>query len=498
MTPVVAMRGVTKRFDRVVALDGVDLDVLPGTIHALVGENGAGKTTLMRVLQGLLRADAGDVELCGEVRSWRNAADAIAQGVGMVSQHYSIIGELSCLQNLALGAEPSGWIDWSSAERRAQELAERMGFTFDWRRPAYELSPAGAQKLEILKLLWRDASVMILDEPTAMLSPSDADALFRSLGQLTAEGATVILVTHRLPEVIEHCQRVTVLRGGQKVADRDVTQTSSHELAELIVGRSLLEPPARSARPGEALLRVEGLTVRDARGHDALQGASFELRSGEVVGLAGVDGNGQRELFQALIGAADVRAGTITLAGADLSTASTRDRLAGGMRLIPEDRHDEGVIETWSLEENAGLGLQRAPEIAQSGRIRFAERVALADRVVARFQTKCDGIGAPMASLSGGNQQRFVAARALEFGAKVVLAFQPTRGLDLAASQAVYAALQATADSGAAVLVVSFDLDELLVNCDRVLAICHGAITPPPPGRERDRAAIGRLMVGAS
>jgi simple sugar transport system ATP-binding protein len=498
VTPVVSMRGITKRFERVTALDAVDLEVLPGTIHALVGENGAGKTTLMRILQGLLRPDAGAIELRGARRHWRRAADAIAQGIGMVSQHYSIIGELSCLQNLVLGAEPSAWIRWPSAEARAQELARSMGFSFDWHGPARELSPASAQKLEILKLLWRNASVMILDEPTAMLSPGDSDGLFQSLAQIVSAGSTVILVTHRLPEVMLHCHRVTVLRGGRKAADRDVSQTSAHELAELIVGRSLLEPPARHPSPGGVLLRVSGLTVLDARRHEALRGASLELRAGEVVGLAGVDGNGQRELFQAIVGTASPVEGEIELDGQDLAGRPTAERLALGVRLIPEDRHAEGVVADWSLEENAGLGLHRSPALQRRGGIRFAARRELALRVAERFQTRSEGIGAPMASLSGGNQQRFVASRALELGPRLVLAFQPVRGLDLAASQAVYAALQATADAGAAVLVVSFDLDELLANCDRVLAICHGRVFAPPPGRERDRAAIGRMMVGAS
>lgn len=491
------MRGITKRFGSVVALDSVDLEVRQGAIHAIVGENGAGKTTLMRVLQGLLRADSGTIEVRGREVHFRHAHDAMREHIGMVSQHYSIIPELTCLQNLMLGAEPGPWISASSAERRAQDLAGQMGFEFEWRKPAAGLSPAGAQKLEILKLLWRGSEIMILDEPTAMLSPADSDALFASLKQLTERGSTVLLVTHRLPEVMEHCEAITVLRGGKKVNDRLVTETTSIELAEMIVGHAVGAAPVRSFAPGEPMLQIRDLWAKGNRGDDALKGVSFELLAGEMVGVAGVDGNGQREMFHALMGLARASRGSIEFRGGRIDGATTRERIQRGFRLIPEDRHEEGVVEDWSLVENAALGLQRIPPIARGAVLDGAECGRAAARIADRFQTKHGGVGMPLRSLSGGNQQRFVAGRALELEPQVILAFQPTRGLDIDGTRQVYDALRQRCRDGACALVVSFDLDELLENCDRIVVLNGGRLLSPPPDKHNDRAEIGRLMVGA-
>ena len=494
MTPAVRMSGVTKRFGAFTALDSVDLEVAPGTVHAIVGENGAGKTTLMRVLYGAVKPDGGAIEVDGAARHWRNSAEAIAHGIGMVSQHYSIIPELTCLQNLVLGAEPAFLLPLDSMKARAGALAEQMGFSFDWDAEASTLSPASAQKLEILKLLWRESQTMVLDEPTAMLSPTDSEALYASLKSLAAQGATVIVVTHRIPEVLQHCSRVTVLRGGKKVADRDVAQTDATELAELIVGHSLVSAEFESTALGEPVLDVSGLVVRGSRREEALRGASLTVCSGEIVGLAGVDGNGQRELIQALAGVLRIESGTIVLDRVDATRLSARARARAGMRLIPEDRHEEGVVEDWSLTDNAALGLQRLEPLARGPWSDLGERTALAERIAERFRTKHAGLRSPMRSLSGGNQQRFVAARALELGPRLVLAFQPTRGLDIDGTAQLYAAIRGLCREGAGALVVSFDLDELLENCDRTLVIREGRIYEP---ERQDRLEIGRLMVGA-
>jgi len=495
---VVSMKGVCKRFGAVEALSEVDLEVEEGTIHAVVGENGAGKTTLMRILYGALRADSGSIEVRGRPCSFRSASDGIAHGIGMVSQHYSIIGELSCLQNLMLGAEPGWVLERGSARARADELAAKMGFRFDWDQPAWSLSPASAQKLEILKLLWRDSTVMILDEPTAMLSPADSDALFESLHQLTVAGATVVLVTHRLQEVIAHAQRVTVLRGGRRVSDQEVGSTDVSRLAEAIVGHALAPPaPRELTRTQQQTLEVRDLSVCGERGDVAVKSASFEVGRGEVVGIAGVDGSGQRELFWCLLGLLSAQSGQIFAEGAAWESLSTQGRLQWGLRVIPEDRLEEGVVESWPLEENAILGFQRLPPISRGPWLNRAAAAEMAERVAERFSTKHAGIQKRMSSLSGGNQQRFVAGRAFELDPKLILAFQPARGLDIDATSAVYSALHRACDEGSAALVVSFDLDELLAHCDRVLVMCGGKLTSPPSGSELDRAAIGRLMVGA-
>lgn len=496
---MVSIRGVSKRFGSVQALDDVSLEVGRGEIHALVGENGAGKTTLMRILYGVLQSDAGSIEVEGKPARFRTARDGIAAGIGMVSQHYSIIGELSCLENLMLGAEPGAVISKTAATVRAQSLAEAMGFVFDWGAEASTLSPGSAQKLEILKLLWRNARIMILDEPTAMLSPADGEALFASLKLLAAQGATVILVTHRLPEVMDHCTRVTVLRGGKRIAALPVAETDAKRLAEMIVGHALDEVPRRKPLAGaQSLLEVRNLTVLGDRGNEAVQAASFDVREGEVLGVAGVDGSGQRELFWALLGALKPISGTITLAGEDLSGESVPGRLERGIRLIPEDRHLEGAVDDWSLDLNAALGQQRMAPIAKGAWIAKAHRRQLAQQIAERFETRYATLDSPMDSLSGGNQQRFVAARALALAPKLILAFQPARGLDIDATRAVYRGLQESCEQGAGAIVVSFDLDELLEHCDRVIVMNRGIVAAPAPDAELDRAAIGQLMVSAA
>ncbi len=489
------MTGVTVRFGPVAALSEASFAAERGAIHALVGENGAGKTTLMRVLFGAQRPDSGRVEVDGRPVAFRSSREAIKAGIGMVSQHYSVIPELTCLQNLTLGAEQGWWLDTRSAAARATELAARMGYEFDWHAPSSGLSPAGSQKLEILKLLWRDSKVMVLDEPTAMLSPADSDALYASLASLAGEGATVVVVTHRLPEVLAHCRTVTVLRAGRTVEARPVGETTTDELAGLIVGHEPPRPVTDRATAGAPMFVVEGLRVRGYRGDEAVKGASLTLHQGEVVGLAGVDGNGQRELFQALVGTRPAQ-GRIELQGETWVGLRPGARLAAGLRLIPEDRHREGIVEDWTLVENAALGLHRRPPLAKGRLTDGPAKLEHAARVADRFATRHGGLGSAIRSLSGGNQQRFVAGRALAMEPKVVLAFQPTRGLDIDGTAKVYAAVREACRAGACALVVSFDLDELLEQCDRVVAVCGGLVREPRPGLERDRREIGRLMVG--
>jgi len=494
----VEMSGISKRFGTVQALDSVSLQVENQTIHALVGENGAGKTTLMRVLYGALHPDSGTMELDGKPCKFRNSSEAIRAGIGMVSQHYSIIPQLNCLDNLMLGAEPGLVLSRSAAKKRAAELADKMGFEFNWDADASVLSPAGAQKLEILKLLWRNARVMILDEPTAMLSPSDSDALYASLKQLTADGATIIIVTHRLPEVLQHCHQVTVLRGGVKVQAADVKDTDCPTLAKWIVGHSIGKPPElQPLDTKEAALEAENLTAKGDRGNIALKGIDLSLMKGEVLGIAGVDGSGQRELFQVLLGLIKPVCGNLRYCGQNLIPVSVANRLKQGFRIIVEDRHEEGVIDDWSLMENSSLGLQRLSANQSGGWILFQARSREASQIADRFNTKHGGLHQPMSSLSGGNQQRFVAGRALSSEPKLILAFQPSRGLDIAASQKLYGAIREECVKGASAIVVSFDLDELLENCDRIVAMCNGQVFEPSAENARDRNAIGRLMVGA-
>lgn len=495
MNPALAARSISKSFGVVQALSDVDFEAYDGEIHGVVGENGAGKTTLMRIFYGATSPSSGHIERDGHRAAFRDTASAIRAGVGMVSQHYSIIPQLTCLQNLMLGAEPSLVLHPRENREKAKSLAAQMGFEFDWNARAETLSPGAAQKLEILKLLWRGSEVLILDEPTAMLSPADSTLLYQSLRALADEGRSVIVVTHRLPEVLAHCDRATVLRSGRVVATKAVGETSVDELARMVVGHALREPAPRGEPSPEPWLEVRDLCVRGPRGDMAVQNAGFTLRRGEVLGLAGVDGNGQRELFHALLGVLPAQCGEIRLADEDWSRKSTRERLRQGLRLIAEDRLAEAAIENWSLELNGALGLQRDPELSAGPLVRPRRRRDHAEALRQKFDTRASSVASPMRDLSGGNQQRFVAARALSLHPRLVLAFQPARGLDLDATHQLHEELRRVARENGAALLASFDLDELLDQCDRVLAISRGRIYEPEPGKERNRDAIGRLML---
>jgi ABC-type uncharacterized transport system ATPase subunit len=361
------------------------------------------------------------------------------------------------------------------------------------------LSPAGAQKLEILKLLWREADILILDEPTAMLSPPDAAALFENLRHLAEEGKTILLVTHRLREVVDYCDRVTVLRAGKKVGECDVAQTDLGRLATWIVGEDLrpreevLQPPA----VGEPILTIDGLTVRGDRGEEAVRGLSLAIPRGGVTGIAGVDGNGQAELVEALTGLRRPESGGIHLEGTDVIRLSAAERLRVGLRFIPEDRHRRGLIEGWSVVDNAVLGLHRLPPITRAGFLSPRAARDAAEEQVQAFSIKVGSLRAPASELSGGNQQRLMVARALHGRSKVLIGFQPTRGLDIRGASAVYGVVRRACEQGAAALIISFDLDELLEHCDPICVMREGRIVAKLSGGEIERERIGRLMVGA-
>ncbi|MDX2064182.1 MAG: ABC transporter ATP-binding protein [Fimbriimonadaceae bacterium] len=504
MSYAVEMRRITKRFGPVTALDDVSLAVIPGTIHAIVGENGAGKSTLVKALYGAHRPDSGEIVIRGHAVTIANSAQALALNIGMVSQHYGIIGELSVLDNLTLGAEGGPFPDRHAARRRAESLAARLGTTLDWDAPAHRLSAAAAQRLEILKLLWRDAKIMILDEPTAMLSPADSDRLFESLRTLVAEGTTILLVTHRLPEVMAHCQRVTVLRQGRLTGDFPVSETDPDQLTEAIIGRRPIDAAARAV--GETVqtvfdhgpnsapirLRVTDLALRGTGARAKLAPTNLSLPAGEVIGIAGVDGSGQAELFQALLGVAP-HTGRLEWNGADISATSTRERLALGFRIIAEDRLAQAVVPDWSVLENAVLGLHRHPAYQRQGWIRPAPKRDWARRVADQYQARYASVDAPMSSLSGGNQQRVVVARATESDPQLILAFQPSRGLDLGAIQAVYTRFLELAAAGSTVLVVSFDLEELQRYCHRAFVMYDGQLAEAPDLRSE---TLGAMMLG--
>lgn len=504
------MRGVTKRFDTLVACDSVDLRVMAGTLHAVMGENGAGKTTLMRILYGYYAPDAGEIYLRGRRVQFRSPADAIAHHIGMVSQHYSIIPELSALDNLILGAEPTrvaGWLNRQAAQAKAAQLAQALAFQPDWNRPAAELSVAARQKLEILKLLWRDAEILILDEPTAVLSPSDVDALFETLLRLKAQGRTILLVTHKLNEALRYADSVTVLRGGRTVADASIGQVDAATLTRWIIGEDAWEDgqaleagtvSSSSSGAQREVLLVRDVSVASDRGGWGVQGLNLRVRAGAIVGIAGVDGSGQAELMEALAGLRPIARGEIVLQGQPIHRWSTAQRIQAGVRFQFDDRFRRMMVSQWSVLENAILGAQREPELQTRGWLKPRAIRQRAEQLIARFQVKVPSLRAPMLQLSGGNQQRLVLARALHGNPRLLIAYAPTRGLDIRGTQATYAAIREACQRGMAALVIAFDLDELMEHCDRIAVVFKGAIVREFERAEFSREAIGAAMVGTT
>jgi ABC-type uncharacterized transport system ATPase subunit len=515
MEYAIEMRGITKRFGTLIANERVDLHVRAGTLHAIVGENGAGKTTLMRILYGYYAPDEGEIYLQGKPVRFASPADAIAHGIGMVSQHYSIIPELSVLDNLMLGQEVAnriGILNRQAARQRAQSLAKSLEFEVDWERPAEELSIAARQKLEILKLLWRDAQFLILDEPTAMLSPTDVQMLFAVLLRLKAEGRTILLVTHKLQEVLDYADMVTVLRGGRKVAEAPVSETDAATLTRWIIGeetpveeRALASPPTPFWGEGgfkdpsaaeSPCLRIESLSVRSDRGGWGVQELSLSLYLGEILGLAGVDGNGQLELVEALAGLRPIERGHLLLNGIPFERWSTARRLQAGIRFLFDDRFRRGMIAVWSVQENAILGAQRDRPLQRFGWLRARAVRQRAQQLIERFQVKVPSLRAPMTALSGGNQQRLIVARALYGQPRLLVAYAPTRGLDIRGTEATYRTIREACQQGMAALVLSLDLDELMTYCDRIGVLYRGRITRQFRRDEFSREAIGAAMVG--
>lgn len=493
--PAVKMLGISKRFGRVRANDSIDFTVSRGTLHAIIGENGSGKSTLMRILYGSLRPDRGRIEIDGQRVSFHSPKDAIGLGVGMASQQPSIIPELSCIENLLLGAGESFLLQRDAAIAKASADAKRLGFEFEWTRSAGESGPAGMQKLEILRQLWRGARLLILDEPTALLSPLDSEALFRNLKSYVEEGNTVILVTHRLRDVVDFCTHATVLRGGKKVSDLIVSETSLDQMSSLIVGETAAPASATVGSPGDALLSLKDFHALQEDGRVAAAVEQLTVRSGEIVGIAGVDGNGQRPFLESLLGVRRHK-GSLVLAGTDIGRWSVRERIAGGVTLIPEVVQTEGLVLDWPLLDNALIGNQWRKEFRRSGLIDRRSKIGYAGRMAARMRAKVRSVEEPAQNLSGGNQQRFAVGRALEMKPRVCLGLQPTRGLDVSGAATFYEEVASLCGEGACAILVSNELDELLERCHRVLVMFAGRLLEVPESKSKDRHAIGRMMVG--
>ena len=496
--PLVELRGIVKEFPGVLANDGVDFELRPGEVHALLGENGAGKTTLMNVLAGLVHPDAGTIAIGGAGVELRSPRDAIDRGIGMVHQHFRLVDRFTAAENVTLGWHtPRALIRPRELEREIARLSEDYRMHVDPGRPIWQLSVGEQQRVEILKNLYRGANVLILDEPTAVLTPQEALQLFESLRGMAGEGRGIVFITHKLEEVMNVADRVTVLRRGRYVATVEKRQTSEAELARLMIGRDLPRPPEPTPRePGAAVLRLEAVEADDERGLPALSGIDLEVREGEILGIAGVAGNGQRALAEVVVGLREIRAGRVVFDGKDVSRWSIRRRIEAGIGYCPEDRLRYGVAPGLSIQDNLiSKSYGKAP-IGGGFMLDRGSARRHAGELAERFDIRGADLDAPVASLSGGNLQKVVLAREISANPRLLVAAQPTRGLDLGAAEATRRLLIEQRDAGRAVLVISEDLDELLQLSDRVAVIYEGRITGIFPAHRADEEEIGLLMAG--
>ncbi len=498
LAPALEMRGITKRYPGVVANDGINLQVRPGEIHALLGENGAGKTTLMNVLYGLATPDEGEILLDGKVVTISGPADAIARGINMVHQHFMLVPVLTVAENILLGDETMAnriFLDRREARRRIIELGRRFGFEIDPDAKVGSLSVGWQQRVEILKALYRNARILVLDEPTAVLTPQETDEIFGVLRRLAGEGHSIVFISHKLYEVLEIADRITVIRRGRVVGERLPNATDEEDLATLMVGREVqLTVDRGESHPAEVVLQVTGLEVRDDRGQAAVKGVDLDVRAGEIFGIAGVAGNGQDELVEAIVGLRKSTAGRISLAGQDVTGHSPRAMNEDAVAFVPADRHRFGLILSFPLADNLVLTSYYRSPYAR-GIVRDPKAI-LRDAAVAieRYDIRTPSATVRVSTLSGGNQQKAVVAREFDRDLKLLVLDQPTRGLDVGSIEFIHRQVIAKRDAGAAVLLVSAELDEVLEMSDRIGVMYGGKIVAVLDGRTADKNEVGLLM----
>jgi simple sugar transport system ATP-binding protein len=500
MPPVLELRGITKAFPGVLANDHIDLTLEEGEIHALLGENGAGKTTLMNILYGLYSPDEGEIRVRGKSVEIHDPNDAIAQGIGMVHQHFMLVPVLTVTENVMLGVESikNGlFLDRAIAARRIREISQQYGLEVDPDATIKALPVGVQQRVEIIKLLYRKADILILDEPTAVLTPQEVDELFKIIRSLVAQGKSVIFITHKLKEVMAISDRITVLRNGRVVGTTTPPQTTGERLASMMVGREvLLRVEKEPAQPGETVLEVEGLEVADDRGNPAVRGVSFGVRAGEVLGVAGVQGNGQTQLVQALTGLRPAAAGHVRILGSDVAGESPRHVLEQGVAHVPEDRQRDGLVLQFSVADNLVLNTYYLPPFAHAGVLNQEVILTTAEQRAREFDVRTPSIMTPVASLSGGNQQKVIVAREFSRPIRLLVASQPTRGLDVGSIEYIHRRIVQKRDEGCAVLLVSPELDEVMGLSDRIAVMYEGQIMDIVPADQATREGIGLLMAG--
>jgi ABC-type uncharacterized transport system ATPase subunit len=504
VTAAIELRGIEKAFGGVRAVRGVSLSIEKGAITGIVGENGAGKSTLMSILYGLYRADAGEIRIDGKPVAMTSPHDAIAHGIGMVHQHFMLVDSFTVLENLVLGAEGGPLLAGGLAAARAElaRLGREYGLSVDPDARVADLSVGEQQRVEILKVLFRGARILILDEPSAVLTPQETDRLFRILAALKARGVTIVLITHKLREIMAVTDRVFVMRQGEVVAERHTASTSPEELAELMVGRKVrLEMDKPPSQPGAILLQAEHLGLVDRRGVRLLDDINLTVRAGEIVGIAGVSGNGQTELLQVLSGIRAPSGGTLTICGRRIDAghpcdpAEMRDL---GVAHVPEDRLRQGMVAAFQAAETSILGYQEEPPFCRHGLLDGPAVGAHCATLMERFDVRPRAPGLRSSSFSGGNQQKLVLAREMARQPKVLLVGQPTRGVDIGAIEFIHRELLKSREQGAAVLLVSVELEEILSLADRILVMFAGRMVGEVPAVRADERTLGLMMAGAS
>ncbi len=500
-SPAIELVDIVKRFPGVVANDGVNVTVRSGTIHALVGENGAGKSTVMKILYGAQRPDEGHIMVNGTEQHFKSPKDAIEVGIGMVFQHFMLADNLTVWENVVLGYEPRRGLQLNADKARAQirALAKANGMSIEPDTFVGDLGVGERQRVEILKVLYRGARIIILDEPTAVLVPQEVDELFESLRELTAQGVTIVFISHKLDEVLAIADDITVIRRGKTVATTRPAEVTARDLAEMMVGSELPSPETRTSTvTTDVALALDDLTLAGASGsRPILASVSFHVRKGEIVGIAGVEGNGQTELLEAILGTRALTSGHIVMGGHDLAKIHTRERRAMGLGFIPEDRQRDGLLLSEPVWENVMLGYQHAPPFANGPWIDKAAARSRAEKIVREFDVRTPGIDTMTLALSGGNQQKLIVGREMTSEPRVLIAAHPTRGIDVGAQAAVWDAFRDAREAGLAILLVSADLEELIGLSDTLLVMLRGRIVARLDPAKITKSTLGEYMTGA-
>ncbi|WP_224270925.1 ABC transporter ATP-binding protein [Haloprofundus salinisoli] len=501
--PAVRLEAITKRFGDVTANDGVDFTLEKGTVHALLGENGSGKTTLMSILYGLYELDKGTIYVDGERRAFDSPRDAMEAGIGMIHQHFQLVDTMTVLQNVILGNEPTenGMVNQATARERIQEICSRYRFDVDehLEAPVSKLDLGTQQRVEIVKSLYRGADIIILDEPTAVLTPQEVDSLIGVMNDLRDDGRSLIFITHKLDEALEVADHITVLRDGEAIDTVQAEETTEQELARMMVGREVMfDRLERTETTGGPALEVDDLWMRGDRGREQVRGVDFTVREGEILGIAGVQGNGQSELVEAITGLRPVDAGTVRFDGRDITSMSRRQRIESGIAYVPEDRQTEGLVQEYSLVRNALLGNQTKEPYAKNGFVDWAAVREHAEDIIREFDVHPPNADADASSLSGGNQQKFIVGREIEHEPDVMVASHPTRGVDIGSIEFIHNRLIELRDEGLAILVVSSKLEEIQKLSDRIAVMYEGEFIDVVDPESVTESELGLLMAGHS